>query len=79
MTGMRSLLAGYMSGCDECIRTGGRWVHLRRCLICGHVGCCDSSESRHASRHFAETGHALVQSAEPGHNWLWSYSDNEFV
>ncbi|MDI9676295.1 UBP-type zinc finger domain-containing protein [Burkholderia cenocepacia] len=61
--------------CDECIRSGSRWVHLRMCLICGHVGCCDSSPNRHASRHFRDTGHRLVRSIEPGERWIWCYAD----
>lgn len=77
--GVRSLVAGYVAGCEECMRTGGRWVHLRRCLVCGHVGCCNSSEGRHAARHYRETGHAFVQSAEPGESWRWSYPDRHFV
>ena len=59
--------------CEACLRTGGRWVHLRRCLTCGHVGCCDSSEGRHATRHFHGTGHSIMASAEPGESWCWSY------
>ncbi|WP_235986520.1 UBP-type zinc finger domain-containing protein [Burkholderia contaminans] len=57
------------------MRSGSRWVHLRMCLICGHVGCCDSSPNRHASRHFRETGHRLVRSIEPGERWIWCYED----
>ncbi len=63
-------------GCVECLLEGGRWVHLRRCLECGHVGCCDSSPSRHASAHARERGHALVQSFEPGEDWVWCYVDD---
>lgn len=62
-------------GCEECLQTGGRWVHLRMCLVCGHVGCCDSSPGKHATRHYRESGHALVQSAEPGEQWGWCYVD----
>ncbi|MBJ9592995.1 UBP-type zinc finger domain-containing protein [Burkholderia seminalis] len=61
--------------CEACVRSGSRWVHLRMCLICGHVGCCDSSPNRHASRHFRETGHRLVRSIEPGERWIWCYAD----
>ena len=63
-------------GCEECLLTGGTWVHLRRCLTCGHVGCCDSSEGQHATRHFLETGHPVMASAEPGETWCWSYVEN---
>ena len=62
-------------GCEECLKTGSWWVHLRLCLACGHVGCCDSSPNRHASRHAGEVGHPLVRSLEPGENWLWCYVD----
>lgn len=66
-------------GCEECLRIGGRWVHLRMCLTCGHVGCCDSSEHKHATRHFRATGHPLVQSIEPGEDWRWCYVDELHV
>jgi hypothetical protein len=62
-------------GCVECLATGGRWVHLRRCVECGHVGCCDSSPDRHATAHHAGTGHPLIQSFEPGEEWFWCYVD----
>ncbi len=62
-------------GCEECLKTGDTWVHLRICLICGHVGCCDSSPNTHARRHFETHGHALVQTFERGENWLWCYED----
>jgi uncharacterized UBP type Zn finger protein len=62
-------------GCEECLKTGDRWLHLRMCLACGKVGCCDSSPNRHASAHFRELGHALVRSAEPGEDWAWCYAD----
>lgn len=63
-------------GCEECLASGGRWVHLRRCLECGHIGCCDSSPSKHASRHFHEVGHPVMQSYEPGESWRWCFTDN---
>jgi uncharacterized UBP type Zn finger protein len=62
-------------GCEDCLRTGGRWLHLRMCLTCGHVGCCDSSPNRHATAHFHATEHPLVQSYEPGEDWVWCYVD----
>jgi uncharacterized UBP type Zn finger protein len=62
-------------GCEECLEQGMQWFHLRMCLTCGHVGCCDNSEGRHASRHFADTWHALIRSAEPGEEWVWCYVD----
>jgi uncharacterized UBP type Zn finger protein len=61
--------------CEDCIKTGDTWVHLRMCLTCGHVGCCDSSKNKHATRHHHETGHPLVRSIEPGENWVWCYVD----
>ena len=64
-------------GCEECLRTGSSWVHLRLCLTCGHVGCCDSSPGRHATRHFHQTGDPLVASYEPGERWAWCYIDQE--
>ncbi len=63
------------NGCEECLRTGDRWVHLRLCMTCGHVGCCDSSPNRHATRHFHDTGHPIVRSFEPGEDWGWCYAD----
>lgn len=62
-------------GCGECLKTGSRWVHLRLCLTCGQVNCCDSSPNRHATKHFQASRHPLVQSAEPGEEWLWCYVD----
>ena len=62
-------------GCEECLRTGGRWVHLRMCQRCGHIGCCDNSPGRHATGHHEETGHPIIRSAEPGEVWSWCYVD----
>ena len=62
-------------GCEECLAAGGRWVHLRMCEECGHVGCCDSSPSRHATAHHRATGHPVVRSYEPGEEWFWCYPD----
>ena len=61
--------------CEECSQAGDRWVRLRTCLTCGHVGCCDSSRGRHANAHFEATGHPLMRSAEPGEAWAWCYVD----
>jgi uncharacterized UBP type Zn finger protein len=63
------------AGCEDCLRTGGRWVHLRMCVACGHVGCCDSSPARHATAHWRDSGHPVVQSFEPGERWAWCYAD----
>ena len=64
-----------VDGCEECLKDGGKWVHLRICLVCGHVGCCDSSPNRHATGHFEQTGHPLIRSIEPGEQWSWCYVD----
>ncbi len=61
--------------CEECVLTGDSWVHLRLCLACGHVGCCDSSPNRHATKHFHHSDHPLVRSIEPGESWIWCYVD----
>ena len=62
-------------GCAECLKTGGRWMHLRMCTSCGKIGCCDNSPNRHATAHFHESGHALMRSAEPEEDWIWCYID----
>ena len=61
--------------CEECVKTGDTWVHLRLCLICGHVGCCDSSKNKHATKHFQSVKHPLIRSIEPGESWVWCYVD----
>jgi Zn-finger in ubiquitin-hydrolases and other protein len=67
------------TGCVECLVAEGWWFHLRRCAACGHVGCCDSSPSQHASRHAASTGHVVVQSFEPGEEWFWDYGAQRYA
>jgi uncharacterized UBP type Zn finger protein len=62
-------------GCTECMKTGDRWVHLRLCLSCGEVACCDSSPNQHASKHAAASGHPIAASFEPGEDWAWCYVD----
>ena len=62
-------------GCEECLKSGSRWAHLRLCLTCGHVGCCDSSPGRHATKHFHGSGHPVMASFEPGERWAWCYVD----
>jgi uncharacterized UBP type Zn finger protein len=64
-----------VEGCEDCLRMGGTWVHLRTCLTCGHVGCCDSSPNRHASAHARSSAHPIVESAEAGETWCWCYVD----
>ncbi|HEX4726064.1 MAG TPA: UBP-type zinc finger domain-containing protein [Pseudonocardiaceae bacterium] len=67
-------------GCEECLALGEHnWVHLRMCLACGHVGCCDSSRHKHATAHFGSTGHAVIRSLEPGESWRWCYVDERLV
>jgi uncharacterized UBP type Zn finger protein len=67
------------SGCEECLQTGDSWVHLRLCLTCGHIGCCDSSKNKHARKHFHHEGHPIVRSFEPGENWRYCFADDLFV
>lgn len=62
-------------GCEECLQIGDSWVHLRLCLICGHVGCCDNSKNKHATKHFHATSHPIIRSFEPGESWRWCYVD----
>ncbi len=66
-------------GCEECLKMGDSWVHLRLCMECGHVGCCDSSKNTHATKHFRHTRHPLVRSLEPGESWIWCYEDQDIV
>ena len=67
------------NGCEECLATGSRWVHLRLCLECGHVGCCDDSPNKHATKHFHQTRHPVIRSFEPGEDWGWCYVDQLFM
>ena len=64
-----------VDGCEECLEYGGAWLHLRICLECGHVGCCDSSKNKHATKHFHRSKHPLIRSIEPGEAWVWCYVD----
>lgn len=66
-------------GCEECLQLGQRWVHLRLCMACGHVGCCDESPGRHATAHFHGSGHPVIKSFEPGEPWAYCYVDEAFV
>jgi hypothetical protein len=66
-------------GCEDCLRIGSAWIHLRLCLTCGHVGCCDSSPNRHARAHAYEEDHAIVQSFQPGEDWRWCFFDEVYV
>jgi uncharacterized UBP type Zn finger protein len=62
-------------GCEDCLKIGSTWVHLRLCMICGHVGCCDDSPNRHATKHYHATKHPLMRSFEPGETWGWCFVD----
>jgi hypothetical protein len=66
-------------GCPECIEMGSGWVHLRECLVCGHVGCCDSSPNKHATKHFHTAKHPVMRSVEPGESWGWCFVDEVTV
>jgi uncharacterized UBP type Zn finger protein len=66
-------------GCEECLKSGDSWVHLRLCMECGHVGCCDSSKNKHATKHFHRTTHPLARSIEPGEGWIWCFVDEDVV
>jgi uncharacterized UBP type Zn finger protein len=69
-------LPARIAGCEECLRSGGRWLHLRMCMTCGKIGCCDSSPNRHARKHAGEESHPLVLSAEPGEDWSYCFVDD---
>jgi uncharacterized UBP type Zn finger protein len=68
-----------VAGCEECLESGGKWCHLRICLSCGHVGCCDSSPGRHASGHADATGHPIMRSVQPGEDWAYCYVDRLMI
>jgi len=72
---IRDVTPNTPEGCEECLQSGDDWVHLRLCLACGHVGCCDQSPNRHATKHFHRTRHAIVRSLEPDEDWGWCYLD----
>jgi hypothetical protein len=65
-------------GCEECLRDGTEWLHLRLCMTCGHVGCCDDSPMKHATAHFHATNHPVIRSFEPGESWGWCFVDERF-
>ena len=69
-------LPAQIVGCEECLKSGGRWLHLRMCSTCGEIGCCDSSPNRHASKHVAAANHPIVSSMEPGEDWSYCYVDD---
>ena len=67
------------TACPQCAEKGDGWVHLRQCLVCGQVGCCDNSKNRHATKHFHASGHALLRSLEKGESWVWCYVDEAVI
>ncbi|WP_328384692.1 UBP-type zinc finger domain-containing protein [Streptomyces sp. NBC_00400] len=75
----RPVPAPLSATCLECLAAGSHPVQLRKCLVCGHVGCCDSSPYRHATRHFEETGHPVMRTLEPGESWRWCFADQKLV
>jgi uncharacterized UBP type Zn finger protein len=76
---VRNVKPGTPKGCEECLKTKGKWVNLRMCLSCGHVGCCDSSPGKHATAHFHETQHPLMKSFQPGEDWGWCFVDELMI
>ena len=66
-------------GCEECLAAGKTWVHLRLCLTCGHVGCCDNSQGKHATKHYHRSQHPIIRSYQPGEDWAWCYVDQLFM
>ena len=76
---IRAVEPGTPEGCEECLAMGADWVHLRLCMICGHVGCCDQSVNRHATKHFHKTKHPIIRSFEPGEDWGYCYVEDLFI
>ena len=72
-------IKGNTKGCEECEKIGSSWVHLRKCLSCGHIGCCDSSINKHATKHHKSTSHPIIQSYEPEESWKWCYIDAQYI
>jgi uncharacterized UBP type Zn finger protein len=68
-----------IEGCEDCLKIGGTWVHLRMCLTCGYIGCCNSSPNRHARKHWKGVGHPIIQSVEPGEDWVWCQEDRVYM
>jgi len=66
-------------GCEECLKSGDTWVQLRECLVCGHIGCCDSSKNKHATQHFHATRHPVMRSYRSGDDWAWCYVDEQYL
>lgn len=77
VSGLHDVIPGG-NGCQECLQSGDTWVHLRLCETCGHVGCCDNSKNKHATRHYHTTGHPVIKSYEPGEDWGYCYPHERF-
>ena len=73
------VVQAHSDGCEDCLKMGDKWLHLRLCLECGHVGCCDSSKNKHATKHFHTSNHPIIKSFEPGEEWGWCYEDQLFI
>ena len=76
---MHEIVPRSLEGCEECLASGDQWTHLRVCLTCGHVGCCDSSKNKHARKHYHRTQHPLIQSYERGEDWGWCFVDEAWL
>jgi uncharacterized UBP type Zn finger protein len=76
---IRDVVPGTPEGCEECLQMGDGWVHLRLCMSCGHVGCCDNSKNKHATKHFHSLQHPIIKSFEPGEDWMFCYPDDLFM
>ncbi len=72
----KDILPNTPEGCEECLKMGDTWFHLRLCLTCGHVGCCDQSKNKHATKHYKQTKHPVIKSFQPGENWKYCYIDD---
>ena len=79
LSALETLIPAAEHACPECLALGDTWVHLRVCQTCGHVGCCDSSKNKHATKHFRATEHPVVVSAEPGEQWAWCYAHEQMA
>jgi hypothetical protein len=79
IAGMKIVPPHDVAGCEECLKIGSTWVHLRSCLSCGQVGCCDSSPNKHASKHARAVGHPVAKSLEPGEDWAWCFVDEVLI
>jgi uncharacterized UBP type Zn finger protein len=76
---IRQVEPSVVGACEDCLREGSQWVHLRLCLECGHMGCCDQSPRKHATAHYRATSHPIIASAERGEDWAWCYPDDLFL